>query len=694
MSEFHNKISSDHLKRNAYLYIRQSSLKQVALNTESTKRQYALKERAISLGWPIDSIIIIDNDLGISGAQAADREGFQRLVTEAGLGKAGMIMGLEVSRLARNSTDWHRLLEICALSNTLILDEDGIYDPAHFNDRLLLGLKGSMSEAELHILRARLRGGAINKAKRGELKVPLPVGYIYDAEDRVIKHPDKQVQASIHMLFKMFQELGSAWSVLRQFNKLGLQFPRQQRVGIDKGKIHWGSLTHSQTLRILTNPKYAGIYYYGRNRYSKTVNGKGVIKKIPKAQWIVNLVDSHESYISSQEHEDNLRQLAQNAQSYGQDRRQSPPREGPALLQGLIICGVCGHRMTIRYKARKTGEIYPIYVCQSAKIESGQKVCQVVPGAGIDEAISTLLLESLTPLTLGIALDVQEQLYARLEEANQLRKKRVERAQYEAELARQRYMNIDPKNRLVADTLEADWNEKLKTIAEAKEEYERQRVIDEQILTLEQKEQILALSSDFPKLWNNQKIPDREKKRMIRLLLEDVTITRKEQISLGIRFKGGATKLLSISLPLNPVTARKTNPKVVEEINNLLEYHYDIEIAHILNNRGFFTGDNVPFTSISIRRVRRAHKLKDYKTRLREKGMLNQQEMLKLLNTTPGNLKAWKDEKLIKTHAYGSSKNTILYEPPSRDFYSAIGACKLASCSEGASQKFESSQGV
>jgi len=265
--EASKKVTADHLKRIAYLYIRQSTLKQVMENRESTQRQYALRERAIALGWPIDRITVIDSDLGQSGAQAADREGFQKLVAEVGLGNAGIVMGLEVSRLARNSTDWHRLLEICALSNTLILDEDGIYDPTHFNDRLLLGLKGTMSEAELHVLRARLRGGILNKAKRGELKLALPIGFVHDSEGHAILDPDKQIQDSIHLLFKTFRESASAWHTVRVFREKGLLFPRQQRVY--KGEIIWGPLTHSRVLKTLKNPKYAGAFFYGRVRQSK-----------------------------------------------------------------------------------------------------------------------------------------------------------------------------------------------------------------------------------------------------------------------------------------------------------------------------------------------------------------------------------------------------------------------------------------
>jgi DNA invertase Pin-like site-specific DNA recombinase len=676
MLESNKKVTTDHLKRGAYLYIRQSTLKQVMENKESTKRQYALRERAVALGWPSDRITTIDCDLGLSGANTLDREGFQKLVAEVGLGNAGIVMGLEVSRLARNCTDWHRLLEICALSNTLILDEDGIYDPAHFNDRLLLGLKGTMSEAELHVLRARLRGGVLNKAKRGELKVPLPIGFIYNSENQTVFHPDKQVQESIQMFFKVFQETNSAWGTVKLFRDRGLQFPRQQRTGLCKGEILWGQLTHSQALKTLKNPRYAGVYYYGRARHSKLPNGRHTSKKLPKEQWHIHLPNSHEAYISLEEYERNQKQLLQNSRSYGQDRRKSTPREGPALLQGIVICGRCGRRMTIQYHIRTTGTPHPIYVCQSSAVESAERICQIIPGTNIDEAIGDLLLETMTPVALEVALNVQAQLQSRLAEADSLRKKRVERAQYEAELARQRYMQVDPRNRLVADTLELDWNKKLKDVMEAQEEYEQQRKVDEQMLTVEQKNQILSLAMDFPRLWKDKKTPNREKKRMVQLLLEDVTLIRREEFSVNIRFKGGATKMLTLPIPQNPFTRRKTRSEIVKEVDRLLESHHDAEIADILNGRGIQTGNKLPFKAISVYRIRMTYQLKDRYTRLREEGCLTRTELLDHLNTYTEKLRGWVRKGWIKAHAYGQSPNNILYEPPCENFYAKSGCDK------------------
>lgn len=428
-AELQQKVTVAHLQRAAYLYVRQSTLRQVLENTESTKRQYALRERAVALGWPPDRVVVIDSDLGQSGA-AGDREGFQELVAAVGIGEVGMVLGLEVSRLARSSADWHRLLEICALTDTLILDEDGLYNPGHFNERLLLGLKGTMSEAELHVLRARLIGGILAKARRGELQMALPAGLVYALDGTVILDPDRQVQDRLRTFFETFRRTGSASATVRSFRVRGLLFPRRLRGGPHQGELAWGPLLHWHALRLLKNPRYAGAYAFGRTRSRKTVSGPDT-HAVPREQWHALLPDAHPGYISWAEHEDNLRRLQENAQAQGQDRRKSPPREGPALLQGLVICGRCGQRMTVRYKAHQ-GRLLPIYVCQRDGIAKGQPICQQIVGADLDAAIGDLLVAAVTPLALEVTLAVQQELAARAEEVDRLRRQQVERARYEA----------------------------------------------------------------------------------------------------------------------------------------------------------------------------------------------------------------------------------------------------------------------
>ena len=437
------KLKTTHLSRNAYLYIRQSTLRQVYENAESTKRQYALKKKAAALGWSDDSIITIDSDLGQSGTSSEDRQGFKKLVAEVGMGHAGIVISIEVSRLSRNSSDWLRLLEICAITDTLIIDEDGIYDVNDFNDRLLLGLKGTMSEAEMHFLQARMRGGTISKAKRGELKRALPAGYVYDSYDKIVMDPDTSVQNTINLLFKTFKRTGSACATVRQFNRQDLKIPKRLLCGPRKGDLVWNPLEHSRTLRILNNPIYAGIYYYGRQQIKNTVNGKRSLN-MPVDDWHVYMPDAHPGYITANQFGQNLKKLKDNCCAYGEDRKKSPPRERPALLQGIVVCGKCGKRMSVRYQ-KNCSKLVPIYMCIKDYIKSGKKVCQTVMGEKIDEEIGGLLLEMLNPLAIKAAIKVEDELKKRKIETDSFHRQQVERAQYEAEIARKRYMLVDPQ---------------------------------------------------------------------------------------------------------------------------------------------------------------------------------------------------------------------------------------------------------
>jgi DNA invertase Pin-like site-specific DNA recombinase len=659
------KVTASHLKRNAYLYVRQSTLRQVFENTESTKRQYDLRQRAVALGWPMEQVIVIDSDLGQSGASAADRVGFQRLVGEVGMGKAGIVLGLEVSRLARSSVDWHRLLEICALSDTLIMDEDGIYDPSHFNDRLLLGLKGTMSEAELHVLKARLLGGVLSKARRGELKAPLPVGFVYAADDRVVLDPDQQVQQALRLFFQTFRRTGSAWTTVKMFRQQGLKFPRRVRAGPHKGELFWGPLMHCRALQILKNPRYAGAFFFGRTHTRKTLNGHQSVDLLPREEWYALFPDAHPGYISWVEYEDNLRRLRENAQALGNERRKSPPREGPALLQGLVVCGRCGERMTVRYHLHR-GRQVPNYLCQRKGIEHGDAICQSVPGAGLDEAIGKLLVEAVTPLALEVALTVQQELSARAEEADRLRQQQVERARYEAELAQRRYLRVDPDNRLVAATLEADWNEKLRAHTEAQKEYELGCQVDRLVVDEQQRAEIFGLATDFPRLWRDPRTPDRERKRMVRLILEDVTVLREGQITTYVRFKGGATRTLSLQIPGSAWEQRQTDPLVVKEIDQLLDQHTNGEIAAVLNERGVRSGSGKSFSPLIVANIRRSYGLTDRYSRLRAAGMLTIQEIANILEVCDDTVKRWRRRGLLRAHAY-NDKGEFLYELPPND---------------------------
>jgi len=662
VSEVPQKVRATHVQRNAYLYVRQSTLRQVFENTESTKRQYALKQRAIALGWPQERIVVVDTDLGQSGAAAADREGFQKLVTEVGLGRAGLVMGLEVSRLARNSADWHRLLEMCALSDTLILDEDGVYDPAHFNDRLLLGLKGTMSEAELHMLRARLLGGVLNKARRGELQCPLPIGFVYDVAERVMLDPDRQVQESIQTFFRTFRRTGSASATVKAFRRKGLLFP-QRTNNRQTGELVWGPLLHHRALWLLHNPRFAGAYFFGRTRQRKRA-GHVISKKLPREEWTAFIPSAHPGYISWDEFEQNQQRLNENSAAHGTERRKSPPREGPALLQGVAICGVCGQRMTVRYHGRKRG-LQPDYLCQREGIERGEPLCQHIPGANIDEAVGALLVEAVSPMALEVTLAVQHEMQARLNEADALRKKHVERAQYEAELARRRFIRVDPENRLVAASLEAEWNEKLRALEERQQEYQRECERDRKLLDEQTCARVLALASDFPKLWQDPRTEDRDRKRMLRLLIEDVTLVRGKEVSVNVRFRGGATKTLTLPLPPPAWKIRQTSPEVLAEINRMLDNHTDSEIAVMLTERGYRSGEGKPINHAMVYRLRRQHKLKTLYQRLRDAGMLTIKEVAARLGINPGTAKRWKRGGYLRAHWYND--HSYLIEAPGPD---------------------------
>jgi len=659
------KVSGAHLARTAYLYVRQSTLRQVLTNTESATRQYALRQKAMALGWEADAIVTIDTDQGQSGASAADREGFQRLVAEVGMGRAGIVLGLEVSRLARNNADWHRLLEICAMSGTLICDEDGLYDPTDFNDRLLLGLKGTMSEAELHFIRARLIGGQLSKARRGELQMPLPVGLVYDPAGKVVLDPDIGVQQAIRQVFTLFARTGSARATVQQFNADGLLFPVRVRTGTHKGELAWMPLQHWRVLRTLHNPRYAGAFAYGRRRERLAANGKKTFQSLPREQWIALFPDAHPGYISWQTYETNQRLLLANATAHGEDRAAGPAREGTALLQGLAICGRCGRRMTVRYHTRRGVEV-PDYQCQNRCIQDGTARCQAVPGAVVDHALATLLLDTLTPHALEVALTVQAELDTRAAEADALRRQAVERARHRADLARRRYLAVDPDNRLVADSLEADWNDALRALQAAREDYERASTAAAAALTSQIKDQIHSLATDFPALWNNPRTPQRDRKRMVRLLVDDVTLHKTDRIHLHVRLRGGQTRSLAVAIPPTSWQARQTRPDTVKALDRLLDTHTDAEVAEALNAEGHRSGENKPFTAGIVIHVRHKYHLPSHADRLRAQGLLTTTELAQHLGVHPSTVKSWNKAGILNSHK-ANDKNERLYELPTAD---------------------------
>lgn len=661
------KVQHRHLERGAYLYVRQSSMRQVMENVESTKRQYALRGRASALGWRDDQVIVIDSDQGESGASASWREGFQRLVTDVGMGRAGIVMGLEVSRLARNNADWHRLLEICALADTLILDEDGVYDPASFNDRLLLGLKGTMSEAELHVLKARLRGGILNKARRGEYRCPLPTGLIYDELGNVLLDPDVQIRDTIAYFFETFSRVGSACQTVKVFRKEGLHFPSRMR---NQKTTIFQPLTISTALRTLNNPRYAGAYVYGRRHYRRAADGKKLLRKRAHGDWLSCIPDAHPGYIAWEQFQQNLKVLEANGRGFDAARASSP-REGAALLQGRAVCGRCGRHLGARYVARR-GRLEAWYVCGQAHNSRGEPTCQSIAGRPIDAAIGELIATEMTPAAVELALEIRKEIEARHDEADRLRLRAVERAQFESELAQRRFMLVDPNNRLVADTLEREWNGKLRAVAKAQEERERERQKDRVAVDEVTRDRLLAMTTDFKTLWRDPILPNRERKRLLAYIIEDVTLVKlpaEGTTRVHVRFKGGKTETLTTQNPKSSAQQVKTSPKVIELVDTLLDNHIYPEIADILNDRGIRPGGsarraqaNARFTALRVAYLANEYGLRSRYDRLRDRGLLTREAAAARLAISESTLIRWVEHGLVTRHAYNA--HAYLYEAP------------------------------
>jgi DNA invertase Pin-like site-specific DNA recombinase len=658
-----SKVTATHLGKEALLYVRQSTLKQVVHNTESAHRQYDLRGRAIAMGWTAEQISVIDIDQGHSGASAADREGFQHLVAEVSLGRAGIVLGLECSRLARNSADWHQLLELCAMTGALICDEDGLYDPRDFNDRLLLGMKGQMSEAELHLIKARLRGGVLSKARRGELITPLPIGLVHDPAGHVVLDPDTSVQKAVRHLFDTFTATGSAFGCVKAFTEAGLSFPCRHQTGPHKGELHWRPLRHHMVLRVLHNPRYAGVFTYGRRRNQKLPGGKITTTNLPREQWTAFIPDAHPGYITLAQYEANCARLRTNAAAQGRDRAAGPPREGPALLQGIILCGRCGQRMTVRYHHRR-GQALPTYLCQRDGIERAQPNCATIPGAALDHRIGQLLLHTLTPLAVEAALAVSAELQQRADEADRLRATHVDRVRHRADLARRRYLAVDPANRLVADSLEADWNTALRELTDAQRAYDAAREQHTGQLTDAQRARIEQLVTDLPAVWNDPATPARERKRIARLLLTDVTVSRDDHtLTAHVRYSGGQHTTLTMPVPKPAAEQRRTPAEIVTLIDELLDEHTVGEIVEILNQRGLASGTSQPFHDSIVTHIIRSHQLTTRRQRLRQTGMLTITEMADRLGVCTTTIKQWHRAGLVGGLRY-NDKGESLYHPP------------------------------
>jgi DNA invertase Pin-like site-specific DNA recombinase len=605
-----SKISEAHRRRRAVVYVRQSTPTQLERNHESRARQYALRERAIELGWPAAAVAVVDGDLGRSGATSDGRLGFKELVAEVGLGQVGIVLALEVSRLARSSADWHQLLDLCALTGTLIADSDGIYSPQDFNDRLLLGLKGTMSEAELHLIRARLDGGLRNKAKRGELCQNLPVGLDRDDDGRVVLCADEQVRHAIERVFCLWRRLGSARQVVRELIAEGQRLPRRT---VGQRRVRWARASYGAVHDFLTNPAYAGAFVFGRSRTEKRLDDLGRVRRrtleLPLEQWSVCIPEHHPGYVSWDDYLATRERLRQNVIRPGEGG--GAAREGTGLLQGIVRCGQCGRRMQVAYSGR--GGRVPRYACVRAHhLHGTDHACQSLGGARLEKAIAQAFLEAVTPAGLRAAAQAIEQLERQHDERLAGQRLAVERAQFEAERARRQFDACEPEHRLVARTLEARLEDAL-----AELERERRRLAElesrrPEPLTATERQALARLARDLPRLWHAETTTDRDRKELLRTLIGEVVVTVRDEprrADIEIAWEGGARSELEVPLVRRGPESKRTPEHTVGLIRALAVHHPDRQIAAILNKQGRRTGTGLVFTEPRVKYVRERHQI-------------------------------------------------------------------------------------
>jgi DNA invertase Pin-like site-specific DNA recombinase len=622
---------------------------QVRHHQESTERQYALRDKALELGWLPGKIRILDKDLGKSGSQSTGREDFKTLVADVSMGHVGALFTLEASRLARSSVDWQRLIELCALTGTLVIDEDGCYSPDDFNDGLLLGIKGTIAQAELHFIHLRLQGGKQNKAKKGELRFPMPVGLCYD-EGKITIDPDREVHGAVHLVFRTFQNKGSAYGVVQEFVRQELQFPRRAYGGVWDGKLIWGRLSYGRVLSILKNPSYAGAYVFGRYRSIKEISSDGEIhsttRSMPMEDWLVTIKQHHEGYITWEEFIKNQEMLENNRTNGEETLLSGPAREGLALLQGLLICSGCGRRLSVQYKG--SAGSYPIYECTWRKRDGlSSSHCIVIGSALIDKAISKRVLEVIQPQQIEKALKAMEEL-EKLEQATCKQwQMTIERSEYEAQLAEKRYMEVDPSNRLVASTLEQRWNDALLKLDDLKHQYSEFQKRDLCSATPEQREKVIALTEEFPRLWNAPTTSAKDKKRILRLVIKDVTVEKireKKQVLLHICWQGGVCETLSVEISTDHL---KYSDKFVNRVKQLAKEHSDVQIAAILSKEGQLSCRGKSLSSSMIKWIRYK-----YKIPLQQKKNNNEftvRELAEKLNVSTHVVYYWIERGIIKT---------------------------------------------
>jgi DNA invertase Pin-like site-specific DNA recombinase len=608
------KVTADHVRRRAYVYIRQSSMAQVRENTESLERQYELCRRAVELGWDPARVVLVDEDLGRSGADASARAGFKSLVAAVGLGEAGIVFGIEVSRLARNNADWYQLLDLCSLTDTLIADADGLYHPGDHNDRLLLGLKGTMSEAELHLLRGRLLAGVRHKAAKGELRVTLPVGYDYDPDDRVVICANEAEREAVATVFRRFEELGSARQVLMSLLEDGLELPRRR----PKGRVEWRRPSLSAVYNILTNPSYAGAFAFGRSRTVREIGPDGARTTRKRFRHSLEgcpivIRDHHRGYVSFETFEANVARLRTNGAA-PKGEAGGAVREGSALLQGILRCGLCGRMMRVGYSGTKSppGAASPgvssRYVCiVSEPFGSGGATCQSVGGRGIERAVIAQVFAALQPAALSATLKALAEADTARAEHLALFETAVQRTRYEAERARRQYDACEPENRLVVRSLEAAWERRLAAVTEAESALSAARTRHSNCLSAEEIAWLQEAGADLQAVFDAETTTVRERKQLLRLMLAEVAVTVNRdarQAELRLFWQGGAMTSTNVKLPRLGAPWRTTDQSTVELVRRLAEHYDDATIALILSRQHRRTGSGLHYTKARVHELR------------------------------------------------------------------------------------------
>lgn len=600
------KVTAFHLQRKAVVYVRQSTASQVENNVESTQRQYALATRAVGLGWPRHQISIIDEDLGLSGASSVNRTGFARLTSEVALGHVGIVLGLEVSRLARNNADWYRLLDLCGITDTLIGDGDGLYHPSSFNDRLVLGLKGTMSEAELHVLRARLDGGIRNKAERGELRRGLPVGFVWgEADGEILLDPDEVVVNAIRNVFQRFIEFGSARKTWHWFLEEGLQLPNRR---FPTSEVQWVTATYHAIHMVLTNPTYAGAYAYGRTRRERYVDDHGNVRDRqrhqPRDRWSVLIRDHHPGYVDWETYLDIQARLGTNIRPQAHEAG-GAVREGSALLQGLASCGRCGRRLLVAYQGRSSTARY---YCSAGNVVNGRATrCLSIGGARIEKAVVQCILLAVAPAGMDAAVTAAQQLESDYDASIRSWRLEVERARYEAQRAERRYRAIDPENRLVARGLEREWEQRLRHLDKAEAELGEREQRRPHSLTAKERDLLSALGHDLELVWDAPTTTDRDRKELMRLLIDEVIVTLNEDKTgahLVIRWNGGAVTDLDVDTAYRHQPVNKTDEDTIDLVRRLAVHYSDDQIAGILNRQGRLSARGERFTAVKVQGLR------------------------------------------------------------------------------------------